>query len=434
MAAVTISVHHGSKVARGHNLRKDIIASKEWHIDPNGIHETWLDEDPRDAYKRIFGDALRDYNAAQLAQHRPKRCIRDYYNTVKADAKRHPVYEVIVGVYGRDSDTGLQICDDATGKAIMRTYLDGWQQRNPNLHLIGAYYHADEVGEPHLHIDFVPVAHGYKRGLSVQCSESRALREMGFDKTPEHATGQIAWEARENAVFDNICQSYGLTVAHPRAEGRQHIDTDLYRQIAARDAAITDTQQLLSINDDLDRQIRDATALRDHANKQAQKAVQRAEKLALRTIRQHKGAQIETTYDRGIVDKIRNAAIEAQEALGAMQHTDLDISAQYEAATRIREAAEATRAEADALRRDQQRLIDEAAQQQYMDWRRYYQDWDGGVASQELKRLRDLCRQIKLKDGSSVLDLHIKQEQQLMLEELDKPKRRVDHDRGGISR
>lgn len=67
-------------------------------------------------------------------------------------------------------------------KAIMHKFVDNWSARNPNLKLIGAYYHADEDGEPHIHLDYVPVAHGYVKGMETQTGLVKALGEQSFDK------------------------------------------------------------------------------------------------------------------------------------------------------------------------------------------------------------------------------------------------------------
>ena len=58
---VTISTHNGSQVARQHNLRNPKVIAKEDHIDPDGHFEVWLDEDPKAAYERLFGEAVRAY-------------------------------------------------------------------------------------------------------------------------------------------------------------------------------------------------------------------------------------------------------------------------------------------------------------------------------------------------------------------------------------
>lgn len=35
---------------------------------------------------------------------------------------------------------------------------------------------------PHLHIDYIPVADGYKKGMKTRNSISKALQQMGFEK------------------------------------------------------------------------------------------------------------------------------------------------------------------------------------------------------------------------------------------------------------
>ena len=216
---VTISTHNGSSVSRGHNIRSSKSVSKDGHIDPNGIHETWVDEAPRKAYARIFGQAQAEYNNKQ-ARHDYK--IDDYFNKINADKKKHTVYEMIIGIYGDE-------VNEIAAKQMMQQFVYGWQQRNPNLELIGAYYHADEQGQPHVHIDYVPVAFGYTRGMSVQNSISKALEQQGFVKQGR-TTAQIQWEKRENQVLESICNQYGLEVAHPQKDkGAYHLHTDTFK-------------------------------------------------------------------------------------------------------------------------------------------------------------------------------------------------------------
>lgn len=221
---VTISTHNGSAVARDHNVRNPKVVSKEPHIDPNGIHETWIDVPVRQAYDRLFGQAVAEYNATQS---RPERRISSYYNEICKDKKKHPVYEMIIGIYGKNED-GSPICSAEQGKKIMREFVSTWKQRNPNLILIGAYYHADEAGEPHLHLDYIPIAHGYTRGLKTQSGLVRAFEEQGLVKKGKD-TAQILWEKQENAHLTALCEAVGLTVDHPLIEGRTHLDTQNFK-------------------------------------------------------------------------------------------------------------------------------------------------------------------------------------------------------------
>ena len=130
---VTISTHNGSAVHQAHNMRAEKVVSKEEHIDPNGKHETWIHESERQAYHRLFDEAVKDYNEKQT---RTDRQIKNYFNTVRDDTKKHTSYEMIIGVYGKD-ENGTPICSEEQGKAIMKRFVDEWKERNPNLELIG---------------------------------------------------------------------------------------------------------------------------------------------------------------------------------------------------------------------------------------------------------------------------------------------------------
>ena len=88
-------------MARQHNLRNPKVIAKEDHIDPNGHFEVWLDEDLKAAYERLFGEAVKAYNAKQK---RDDRKITDYYNQICEDSKKKPVYELIIGIYGTKAD------------------------------------------------------------------------------------------------------------------------------------------------------------------------------------------------------------------------------------------------------------------------------------------------------------------------------------------
>ena len=245
---VTISTHNGSKAHRQHNMRDERVTAKEPHINPNGVHEVWIDEEPKAAYERIFGEALKEYNENQP---REERRIKDYYRHVQADEKKHAVYEMIVGVYEQD---GSRAISETEKREILKEFCEGWKKRNPNLEMIGAYYHADEEGEPHVHIDYIPVAHGYSRGLRVQNGLAKALGEQGFYKQGKE-TAQIQWQRRENDTLAEICRSRGIEVIRLR-EQREHMNTEFFKEKKNFEAIINNTRELLQVNDELATDIR----------------------------------------------------------------------------------------------------------------------------------------------------------------------------------
>ena len=221
---VTISTHNGSKVAREHNIRNPKVVSKEEHIDLSRPHETWIDEPIREAYKRLFGKSVEAYNAKQK---RSDRKIKSYYKNVCDDKSKHPVYEMIAGIYIKD-DAGSVDNISETKKAILRKFVDNWKEHNPNLEIIGAYLHDDEEGGMHVHIDYIPVAYGYKRGMAIQTALNKALEQQGFSYENAKATPQIKWQNRENAYLTQLCEDSGLTVEHPKG-GKKHLATDIYK-------------------------------------------------------------------------------------------------------------------------------------------------------------------------------------------------------------
>ena len=194
---VTISTHNGSAVSQDHNLRNKKVVDKQKHIDPNGQFEIWRHERTKEAYDRLFGEAVAEYNNRQ---NRADRKIDNYYKSVKTDTKKHPVYEMIVAIGSKKAQIEPNLSKD-----ILLDFTRSWKARNPNLELIGAYYHADEEGVPHVHLDYIPVGHGYKNGPSVQNGLVKALGEMGFEKKGK-ATAQIQWQARENSYLEELCR------------------------------------------------------------------------------------------------------------------------------------------------------------------------------------------------------------------------------------
>ena len=246
---VTISTHNGSAAHRSHNIREPRTVDKQEHIDKNGHYEVWRDEPPRQAYERLFGQSVKEYNDKQT---RADRKITDYYKQVCQSEKQHPVYEMIVAVGSKDNPI-----DKATGKEILKDYCKGWQEQNPNLVMIGAYYHADEQGVPHVHIDYVPVAHGYTRGMATRTGLDKALREQGYTKKGRE-TPQIQWQRAENARLERLCRERGIEVEHPSKQAEkalEHKETRLYqreqdtikkeKEITAKETALEKQSQAL---------------------------------------------------------------------------------------------------------------------------------------------------------------------------------------------
>ena len=350
LGAVTISTHNGSAVSRDHNRRLPSYVRAQPHIDPAGVHEVWVDQNLRVAYQAIFGAAVSDYNQHQ----RTDRQISDYLRHVEADKQKHPVYEMVVGIYGTDPYTDQPVCDTETGRQIMREYVATWEQRNPNLALVGVYYHADEEGAPHLHIDYVPWSDGYKKGPYRQNGLRRALESQGFHKRGRE-TAQIQWQRSENAVLEDLCNVRGYVVDHPDRDGerarREHLQTDIYKAQAERDRIVEQAREL------------DRISQRNY-----ELLVAKIKKLTDRTLwqfvhggRKHTDGSI--TLAKDVADQLDRRISALYETVSQLAPTKQDIEHEYalaqdyaRAAMHARAQATETLHEAERIRREEERL------------------------------------------------------------------------------
>ena len=254
----TIATHVGTNIARQHNIRDKRITDKESHIDPNGIHEVWLGADltEREAYHKIFDTAVSEYN---MKQKRNDRKIADYYEKIKSDKQKHTAYEMIVSVGNMDERIPEEV-----GYEILKEFASGWIDKNPNMIMFGCYYHADEQGVPHIHIDYIPVGTEFRKGLSKQVSSTQALKEMGFVSDGCNNTAQTKWIHSENARLEEICNNHGIEVYHPMT-GREHQEKKQYileRQREKLEAEISELEEKKQ------KQIRDTLSVLDSLENQ----------------------------------------------------------------------------------------------------------------------------------------------------------------------
>lgn len=240
----TVSFHHGTDVALNHNRRTESLVEKESHIDPDGIHETWTDEPIGTAYRRIFGEALEEYNKKQK---RKDRRIDDYLANVRGNSKLNDRYEFIAQV-GNEK----QHPDEPTAREILKEYHEDFIKRNgEHLEVIGSFYHADEVGGcPHLHEDYIPKAAGNKTGLKLRNNLTGALKALGFesyyiddpDRGINEKTGkpyqklvsaEMQFQAAERLRLAEICKAHGLEIVQPERRPEEYCSSEQLRR--ARD-------------------------------------------------------------------------------------------------------------------------------------------------------------------------------------------------------
>lgn len=212
MAAKTISFPKG-KGHLTHNNR-DFICN---NVVPERTawNRIYIQEPLKDAYEKCFGQALRDYNAAQKRKDRQKE---DYLKEIENSGnKEKTFYENIVQI-GKKTDTpvvdenGMLTEDAKAAIEILDCYAKTFQERNPNLYLFNCVMHLDEA-TPHLHIDYIPVAHGYKNGMKTRNSLTKAFQQMGFAKAVSRKQNEtVAWQEREREYLTELCREQGIEI------------------------------------------------------------------------------------------------------------------------------------------------------------------------------------------------------------------------------
>lgn len=167
------------------------------------------------AYEKCFGQALRDYNASQKRKDRKKdNYLKEIENSGN---KEKPFYENVVQI-GKVTDTAVvdeagNLTEDAKAAIeVLEKYAQTFQERNPNLYLFNCVMHLDEA-TPHLHMDYIPVAHGYKTGMETRNSLTKAFQQMGFAKAVSKKENEtVAWQAKERAYLTELCNEHGIEI------------------------------------------------------------------------------------------------------------------------------------------------------------------------------------------------------------------------------
>ena len=210
------------------------------HINASKMHENikLIDKDIRQAYDEYFGEALKEYNAKQK---RKDRKIESYYDHIKKSGNNEKVFYENVVQWGSMED----FKDPETRKKVKEAYIEfmnGFEKRNPNLKLIGAYVHMDE-SSPHLHFDYIPIASGFKNGLKLKNSLTKAMKQMGFepDKEGRNNNATMLWKKRERAVFADICRECGLVVDKEEKARGKNLSPQEYKR--AKDKMSDDIKQ-----------------------------------------------------------------------------------------------------------------------------------------------------------------------------------------------
>lgn len=216
-----------------HNNRKFLTDN----VDKNRVKDNiiYIQNDLKKMYDDIFKNSVDEYNSKQT---RSDRKIEDYYEKISRAKKEKLFHEVVVQLGEKNmSDFDKSLC-----KKTLDSYMKSFQDRNPNLKVVNAVMHLDE-STPHLHIDFIPVATGYKKGMRKRNSISKALN------------GKLdVWYERERLQIEKIANKFNIDIVLKNEPKRQRLSVKEYKLNSDRVEELKNTVSKLE-NDKRDKEI-----------------------------------------------------------------------------------------------------------------------------------------------------------------------------------
>ena len=200
-----------------HNLRK--YKSSDYSKDNIVIvyGTSNLIDDVKTVYHKEFDEALEEYNKKQT---RPDRRIEDYFEHV-AGKEQDMAVEIIIQIGDREF---WKEYDDMKSyiKLSYEILLGELIKRLPQFVVANAVVHLDE-DSPHMHIVGVPVADGYKKGLSKQVSKRKVFTKEVLSRVLQDELREVANKEVNDWFGEQIKEkskgrNHDLTVAEYKVE------------------------------------------------------------------------------------------------------------------------------------------------------------------------------------------------------------------------
>lgn len=352
----TVRMHMNPEEALGsvaHVIDKD-YRDKEMHVSADGEFEIWVDKGVYNVYKENFEDVIQAYNTKQKRKDRRIEdengdCVTAYIKSVKEsqrgkskktiskkmedgtvqkievsqDNGQRVLYELVVSAGNcnklLDSKGRVQYTADGheihpqrvekeINKRAIQRFCEEFESNYQNFKIALCAYHADEQylnargnyewGIEHAHIDFIPVATGYTRGLTKQAGMRKALEQMGFknryesDGTYKNAYQDFCADAQtrfEEVLHQEYLRYYiedkhmnfedieELEIIHPaRGKGKQNLDPDVFRatkEMENRKVAIqADLQEITEKKQEVEEEVKVAKKRLKKANNEVEEA------------------------------------------------------------------------------------------------------------------------------------------------------------------
>lgn len=140
-----------------------------------------LYKDVQQIYHDEFDEPLKEFNQKQ---NREDRKIKDYLKHVSDSKSNDVAAEIIIQIGDQDfwKDRSMEFKKSMI--PCFQEQLDRLRKLCPDFKIASAIVHLDEKS-PHMHVVGVPVAEGYKRGLSKRCSKTKVFTQKSLEKLQE---------------------------------------------------------------------------------------------------------------------------------------------------------------------------------------------------------------------------------------------------------
>ncbi len=226
----SISLAKG-KGSLSHNNREYSTDNVDVNKTKNNI--TYKKETLFEAYTNCFSDVIDNYNKIQKRSDRRISGVSGYMEQIKNSKNGEKLfYENIVQI-GNMFDSHIDTSQGEICKKVLDDYMRSFEIRNPNLYIFNAVLHLDEQ-TPHLHIDYIPIAHNYKNGLKARNSLDRAFKEQGIDgKSNKYENRTIAWQNEEKDYIEKIMLNYNLERTEDKGLKREHLTVEQYKAVVS---------------------------------------------------------------------------------------------------------------------------------------------------------------------------------------------------------
>ncbi len=264
-----------------HNLRK--YKSSDYSKDNICIiyGTSNLIDDVKTVYHKEFDEALEEYNKKQTRQDRK---IEDYFEHV-AGKEQDMAVEIIIQIGDREF---WKQFDDIKSymKLSYQIILDELRKQLPQFVVANAVVHLDE-DSPHMHIVGVPVADGYKKGLSKQVSKRKVFTKEVLSRVLQDELREVANKEVNDWFGEQIKEkskgrNHDLTVAEYKVvQETEHLeqvqeqvhDADIKlfaSKIAYRELERRQTKELNEKRSELQSVRQEIASVTDKANKAAE--------------------------------------------------------------------------------------------------------------------------------------------------------------------